>query len=100
MRQRMIKSAEEIELIKQGARIGDLGGEAIRAAIARASPSTRSRSPARNAMVREIARTFPHGELSDTWVWFQSGINTDGAHNRATTARCSAATSCGSTASR
>ncbi|MCZ4149294.1 creatininase, partial [Escherichia coli] len=33
MRQRMIKSAEEIEVIKHGARIGDLGGEAIKAAI-------------------------------------------------------------------
>ena len=37
-----------------------------------------------NAMIREIARTFPHAELRDTWVWFQSGINTDGAHNWAT----------------
>ena len=36
-------------------------------------------------MVREIARTFPDAELRDTWVWFQSGINTDGAHNWATT---------------
>ena len=35
-------------------------------------------------MIREIARTFPHAELRDTWVWFQSGINTDGAHNWAT----------------
>ena len=33
MRQRMIKSAEEIEVIKHSARIGDLGGEAIKAAI-------------------------------------------------------------------
>ena len=33
MRQRMIKSAEEIEVIKHGARIGDIGGEAIKAAI-------------------------------------------------------------------
>ena len=39
MRQRMIKSAEEIEVIKHGARIGDLGGEAIRRRpSARASP--------------------------------------------------------------
>jgi creatinase len=36
-------------------------------------------------MVHEIARTFPHREVRDTWVWFQSGINTDGAHNWATT---------------
>jgi creatinase len=38
-------------------------------------------------MVREIARVFPEGELQDTWTWFQSGINTDGAHNPVTT-RC------------
>ena len=37
------------------------------------------------AMVHEIAKTFPHREVRDTWVWFQSGINTDGAHNWATT---------------
>ena len=38
-------------------------------------------------MVREIARTLPHAELGDTWTWFQSGINTDGAHNPVTTRR-------------
>ena len=36
------------------------------------------------AMVRHIAKTVPHAELMDTWVWFQSGINTDGAHNPVT----------------
>ena len=30
---------------------------------------------------REIAKTYPDAEYMDTWVWFQSGINTDGAHN-------------------
>jgi creatinase len=35
-------------------------------------------------MEREIAKTFPHAEYRDTWVWFQSGINTDGAHNPVT----------------
>jgi creatinase len=39
------------------------------------------------AMVREIASTYPHAELMDTWTWFQSGINTDGAHNPVTTRR-------------
>jgi creatinase len=39
------------------------------------------------AMVREIAKTYPHSELMDTWVWFQSGINTDGAHNPVTSRR-------------
>ena len=32
-------------------------------------------------MEREIAKTYPDAEYMDTWVWFQSGINTDGAHN-------------------
>jgi creatinase len=35
-------------------------------------------------MIREIARSFPFVELMDTWTWFQSGINTDGAHNPVT----------------
>jgi creatinase len=35
-------------------------------------------------MVREIARVWPHAELMDTWTWFQSGVNTDGAHNPVT----------------
>ena len=32
-------------------------------------------------MEREIANTYPDAEYMDTWVWFQSGINTDGAYN-------------------
>tara|TARA_B100001057_G_C22303335_1_gene739147 strand:- start:20 stop:628 length:609 start_codon:yes stop_codon:yes gene_type:complete len=32
-------------------------------------------------MEREIVKTYPDAEYMDTWVWFQSGINTDGAHN-------------------
>ncbi|HSU46089.1 MAG TPA: M24 family metallopeptidase, partial [Arthrobacter sp.] len=85
MRQRMIKSAEEIEVIKHGARIGDLGGEAIRAAIREGISEYEVALVGTEAMVHEIARTFPHREVRDTWVWFQSGINTDGAHNWATT---------------
>lgn len=84
MRLRMIKSPEEIELIKHGARIGDLGGTAVRDAITEGVPEYEVAIAGSNAMIREIARTFPHAELRDTWVWFQSGINTDGAHNWAT----------------
>ena len=87
MRQRMIKSPEEIEVIKHGARIGDLGGEAIRAAIREGVMEYEVALAGTEAMVHEIARTFPHREVRDTWVWFQSGINTDGAHNWATTRR-------------
>ena len=39
------------------------------------------------AMVRESGRSQPHVELMDTWTWFQSGINTDGAHNPVTSRR-------------
>ncbi|WP_087872378.1 aminopeptidase P family protein, partial [Arthrobacter globiformis] len=85
MRQRMIKSAEEIEVIKHGARIGDLGGEAIRNAIKAGITEYEVALIGTEAMVHEIARTFPNSEIRDTWVWFQSGINTDGAHNWATT---------------
>ena len=87
MRQRMVKSPEEIELIKHGARIGDLGGEAIRDAVTEGVPEYEVAIAGSNAMIREIAATFPHAELRDTWVWFQSGINTDGAHNWATSRR-------------
>lgn len=85
MRQRMIKSAEEIEVIKHGARIGDIGGEAIKAAIHEGISEYEVALIGTEAMVHEIARTFPDSEIRDTWVWFQSGINTDGAHNWATT---------------
>jgi creatinase len=39
------------------------------------------------AMVREIAKTYPQSDIMDTWTWFQSGLNTDGAHNPVTTRR-------------
>lgn len=84
MAARMIKSAEEIALIREGARIADLGGAAIREAI---RPGVRELDVAmagRAAMEQEIAGAFPDSELRDTWVWFQSGLNTDGAHNPVT----------------
>lgn len=85
MRQRMVKSAEEIVIIKHGARIADLGGEAIREAIDAGVPEFEVALAGTDAMVREIAKAVPQADLRDTWVWFQSGINTDGAHNWPTT---------------
>lgn len=85
MRQRMIKSVEEIALITEGARIGDLGGAAVTAAIEDGVTEVDVALAGTQAMVREIARAHPGGEIRDTWVWFQSGINTDGAHNWPTT---------------
>ena len=90
MQMRMIKSAEEIEVIKHGARVADVGGAAIRDAIAVGVPEYEIALAGTQAMVREIAKTYPDGELMDTWVWFQSGINTDGAHNPVTSRKVEA----------
>ena len=81
---RMIKSAEEIALIKQGARIADIGGAACVEAIAEGVSEHEVALHSTRAMVREIAETYPHSELMDTWTWIQSGRNTDGAHNPVT----------------
>jgi len=84
MRARMVKSAEEIELIKGGARTADIGGEAIHAAIKEGATEIEIAMTGRDAMEAEIARAYPDAEYRDTWVWFQSGLNTDGAHNPVT----------------
>jgi creatinase len=85
MKLRMIKSSEEIEHIRKMTKIADLGGEACVEAIAVGNAEHEVALHSTRAMVREIARVFPDGELLDTWTWFQSGINTDGAHNPVTT---------------
>ena len=81
---RTIKSAEEIKLIKEGARVADVGGAAVAAAVNAGVPEHEVAIASTNAMIREIANSFPFVELMDTWTWFQSGINTDGAHNPVT----------------
>ncbi len=85
MKQRLIKSDAEIALIKQGARIADLGGEAIHQAIKEGVREIDIAQVGRHAMEIEIANAFPDSEIRDSWVWFQSGLNTDGAHNPVTT---------------
>ena len=77
----MIKSDEEIEIIKNGARIADIGGKEIVKNIKEGNTELEIAIAGRDRMEREIAKTFPQAEFMDTWVWFQSGINTDGAHN-------------------
>ena len=87
MRMRMIKSAEEQALIRDGAAIADIGGAACVEAIAEGVPEHEVAVHATGAMTREIARRYPHAELMDTWTWFQTGPNTDGAHNPVTARR-------------
>jgi len=87
MRMRLFKSREEQDLIRAGAAVADVGGAACLEAVGEGVPEHEVALAATAAMVREIARRFPHTELMDTWTWFQSGINTDGAHNPVTSRR-------------
>ena len=84
MLQRMHKSVAEIDLIRAGAQTADVGGYAIKDAIKAGVREIDVAMAGRDAMEVEIARRFPDAEYRDTWVWFQSGINTDGAHNPVT----------------
>lgn len=84
-RNRTIKSAEEIALIREGARIADLGGDAIRGAIRSGTREIDVAMAGRDAMETAITAVHPDSEIRDSWVWFQSGPNTDGAHNPVTT---------------
>lgn len=85
MRMRMIKSDEEVTLIRSGAKIADVGGEAIRDMLRPGLREIDVAMTGRDAMELEIAERFPDSEIRDSWVWFQSGLNTDGAHNPVTT---------------
>jgi len=85
MKMRSVKSDEEISHIVQGANVCDIGGAALVEAVKEGAPEHEVALHSTQAMVREIAKRYPHSELMDTWTWFQSGINTDGAHNPVTT---------------
>ena len=84
MRQRMVKSPAEIALIRHGAAVADVGGYAIHDTLREGLREIDVAMAGRDAMEAEIAHRFPDAEYRDTWVWFQSGINTDGAHNPVT----------------
>jgi len=84
MHQRMVKSPAEVALIRQGAQVADVGGYAIRDAVREGVREIDVAMAGRDAMEAEIAKRFPEAEYRDTWVWFQSGLNTDGAHNPVT----------------
>ncbi len=81
---RTIKSAEEIALIREGARTADLGGEACIGALAAGAGEHEVAIAVTDAMIREIAGNHVYVEPMETWSWVQSGINTDGAHNPVT----------------
>ena len=59
MAQRMFKSAEEIEHIKNGARVADIGGAAVVEAIGVGVTEYEVALHGTEAMTREIARSVP-----------------------------------------
>ncbi len=81
MNLRTIKSDEEINLIKNGARVADIGAEETVKHIKVGASELEIAMAGRDKMELEIAKIYPDAEYMDTWAWFQSGINTDGAHN-------------------
>ena len=81
MKLRMIKSDEELKIIRNGAGIADIGAKEIVKNIKEGSNELEIAITGRDKMELEIAKIYPEAEYMDTWVWFQSGINTDGAHN-------------------
>ena len=59
MQMRMVKSAEEIALIKHGARIADIGGQAVHDAIAVGVPEYEVALAGTQAMVRGNSNHLP-----------------------------------------
>ena len=70
MRMRLLKSQEEIELIRNGARIADLGGKAVVKAIKEGAAEHEVALASTDVMVRDIAATYPHSEIRDSKLAF------------------------------
>jgi len=86
MRMRMVKSEEEIAVIRQSARAADMAGFAIRDALKEGIMEYELTQIGVQTMIKEMARTYGSAiDIRDTWCWLQSGVNTDGAHNSPTT---------------
>lgn len=84
---RCVKSTEEQDLLRKGAQIGEIGFSAAVGMIGEGVPEFEVASAATLAMIRAASDAFPHVEPMESWTWFQSGINTDGAHNSVTNRR-------------
>jgi creatinase len=75
MRQRVVKSDEEVTLIRQGAEIAVIGGQAFVEAIDDGVTEVQVARAAVTAMEEEICRRFPDFECDATWCWCQSGVS-------------------------
>jgi creatinase len=66
MRMRMLKSPEEVAVIREGARIADLGGAAVAEVLADGIPEHEVALASTRVMVREIAKCFPNSDIMDS----------------------------------
>ena len=73
MVEQMIKSEEEINLIRHGAQICDIGAEAFVSAVTEGITEVQLARAAVTAMEEEICRRFPGYECDGTFCWAQSG---------------------------
>ena len=85
MQQRMRKSDEELALIRTSAEIADVAAIEMCRALRAGASEVEIAQVGRHAIEVETAAQFPDSEVRDSWVWLQSGPNTDGAHNPLTT---------------
>lgn len=66
MQIRRVKSPDEIEIVRQGSRIAELGAYAGIKALHEDVPEYEVTLASTNTMVREIAATFPHVDIRDS----------------------------------
>ncbi|MEE9198781.1 MAG: Xaa-Pro peptidase family protein [Dehalococcoidia bacterium] len=86
MRQRRIKSREEIEITRHCAAIADVGGQAFMEAIAEGRTEVEIAMAATDAMEMEYVRRFPEDwECYGNWTYCQSGPRTMFPHGINTT---------------
>ncbi len=84
---RTVKSPEEQDLLRKGAKIAEIGFSEAIGRVAGGVPEFEVATAATTAMIAASSDAFPHIEPMESWTWFQSGINTDGAHNPVTNRR-------------
>jgi len=87
---RAIKSSEELDVLRAGARIAGQSATAALGLIAPGVAELEVALGAAAAMHRAIAATFRGAGMTGCDVLFQSGIHTDGAHNPVTDKRVKA----------
>ncbi|MFQ5873911.1 MAG: M24 family metallopeptidase, partial [Dehalococcoidia bacterium] len=87
MRQRLVKSSEEIEITRHCAEISDVGGQAFEKAIEEGKTEVEIAMASTDAMEMEYVRRFPDWECYGSWTYCQSGPRTMFPHGVNTTRR-------------